>query len=236
MRRWHMAWDLDVLMFKSPANCLSCNKMKRRTWGRYTQHKSIDIVILNHPWMCTGRLSRWCWWWRTLLPMQETWETGSIPGSGRSPGGGHGNPLQYSCLENPMDRGKVYSLSPQMLQNSISRDRTDIPIVFTPVDSEGRLKLRIIFIRILLQRTLQTSSELDITSSSKSPAAQLVVVQSLSCVQLFCDPMDCNPPGSTVHGISFSRGSSWSKDQTCVSCTGRWIIYHWATREACKLA
>ena len=29
----------------------------------------------------------------------------SIPGSGRSPGGGHGNPLQYSCLENPLDRG-----------------------------------------------------------------------------------------------------------------------------------
>ena len=32
-------------------------------------------------------------------------EAGSIPGSGRSPGGGHGNPLQYSRLENPMDRG-----------------------------------------------------------------------------------------------------------------------------------
>ena len=30
---------------------------------------------------------------------------GSIPRSGRSPGGGHGNPLQYSCLENPIDRG-----------------------------------------------------------------------------------------------------------------------------------
>ena len=30
---------------------------------------------------------------------------GSVPGSGRSPGGGHGNSLQYSCLENPMDRG-----------------------------------------------------------------------------------------------------------------------------------
>ena len=29
----------------------------------------------------------------------------SIPGSGRSPGGGNGDPLQYSCLENPMDRG-----------------------------------------------------------------------------------------------------------------------------------
>ena len=31
-------------------------------------------------------------------------DMGSIPGSGRSPGGGNGNPLQYSCLENPMDR------------------------------------------------------------------------------------------------------------------------------------
>ena len=30
---------------------------------------------------------------------------GSVPGLGRSPGGGHGNPLQYSCLENPMHRG-----------------------------------------------------------------------------------------------------------------------------------
>ena len=30
--------------------------------------------------------------------------TGLIPGSGRSLGGGHGNPLQYSCLDNPMDR------------------------------------------------------------------------------------------------------------------------------------
>ena len=32
-------------------------------------------------------------------------DLGSIPGLGRSPGGGHGNLLQYSCLENSMDRG-----------------------------------------------------------------------------------------------------------------------------------
>ena len=31
-------------------------------------------------------------------------DAASIPGFGRSPGGGHGNPLKYSCLENPMDR------------------------------------------------------------------------------------------------------------------------------------
>ena len=38
-----------------------------------------------------------------ILP--TVWEMGFYPGLGRPPGGGHGNPLQYSCLENPMDRG-----------------------------------------------------------------------------------------------------------------------------------
>ena len=37
--------------------------------------------------------------------MHHIRNSGSIPGSGRSPGRGHGNPLQYSCLGNPMDRG-----------------------------------------------------------------------------------------------------------------------------------
>ena len=34
---------------------------------------------------------------------------GSVPGLGRSPGGGRDNPLQYSCLENPMDRGSLWA-------------------------------------------------------------------------------------------------------------------------------
>ena len=38
------------------------------------------------------------------LPVNSE-DAGPIPESGRSPGGGHGNPLQYSCLENPMDKG-----------------------------------------------------------------------------------------------------------------------------------
>ena len=51
-------------------------------------------------------LPRWHWWSRSHLSMQETKrDMGSVPGLGRSPGGEHGNPLQYSCLENPMDRG-----------------------------------------------------------------------------------------------------------------------------------
>ena len=57
-----------------------------------------------------------------------------------------------------------------------------------------------------------------------------------------CNPMDCSLPGFSVHGvfqsrtqqwiaISFSRGSSWLRDWTCISCISRRILYHWAIRE-----
>ena len=57
-----------------------------------------------------------------------------------------------------------------------------------------------------------------------------------------CDAIDCNSLGSSIPGIfqakileqvaiSFSRGSSQPRDQTCYSCIGRQILYHWATRE-----
>ena len=44
-------------------------------------------------------------------------DMGSIPGSGRSPGEGNGNPLQYSCLGNPMDRGILDGYSPWGLKS-----------------------------------------------------------------------------------------------------------------------
>ena len=43
--------------------------------------------------------------WKVKASACNAGDLGSIPGSGRSPGEGNGNPLQYSCLENPMDRG-----------------------------------------------------------------------------------------------------------------------------------
>ena len=65
-----------------------------------------------------------------------------------------------------------------------------------------------------------------------------------SCPTLW-DSMDCSLPGSSFHGISqarvlewvaisFSRGSSLPRDQTHISCIGRWVLYCWATREAPK--
>ena len=49
-------------------------------------------------------LPRWCKYPKKNPPtsIRDVRDTGSIPESGRSPGGGHGSPLQYSCLESPM--------------------------------------------------------------------------------------------------------------------------------------
>ena len=57
--------------------------------------------------------------------MQETKETGLIPGSGRCPGGGNGNPFEYSCLENPMDRGAWLAAVHRVTQ---SRNQRKFPV------------------------------------------------------------------------------------------------------------
>ena len=44
-------------------------------------------------------------------PPANSGDTGSISGSGRSPGEGNANPVQYSCLENPIDRGTWWATS-----------------------------------------------------------------------------------------------------------------------------
>ena len=56
----------------------------------------------NNPCVFDSGLPRWL---RDHESTCNTGDIGSIHGSGRSPGGGNGNPLQYSCLENPTDRG-----------------------------------------------------------------------------------------------------------------------------------
>ena len=76
----------------------------------------------------------------------------------------------------------------------------------------------------------------------------VVVVVAQLCL-ILCDSMDCSPPDSSVHGIfqtrilervviSFSRGPARPRDQTCISCVsciGRWILYHCAPWEVLML-
>ena len=83
---------------------------------------------------------------------------------------------------------------------------------------------------------------LNYTSISDMWIASPIVLVTQSC-PILCDPMDCSPPDSSVHGIlqarilewvaiPFSRGSSWPRDWTQVSwITGRFFTI-WATKEA----
>ena len=74
--------------------------------------------------MCLG-LPKWLSGKESTLPMQGIW-IWSL-GLGGSPGGGNGNPLQYSCLENPMDRGDwlatVHGVTKGQMQRMTKHDR-----------------------------------------------------------------------------------------------------------------
>ena len=84
------------------------------------------------------------------------------------------------------------------------------------------------------------SNELDREGAGLAQPSVCVYSVAQSCLTL-CDPMDCRPPDSSVHGISqarmlewvampSSRASFWSRDQpriSCISCISRRFLYHW---------
>ena len=56
-------------------------------------------------------------------------DMGSVPGWGRSPGGGHDNPLQYSCLENPKDRGAWWTTGHRVAKSWFGPQGADLGTV-----------------------------------------------------------------------------------------------------------
>ena len=101
-------------------------------------------------------------------------------------------------------------------------------------------------IRLCLESMKATINKREMNGLCSNTTLLCVCAQSLSRVRLFCDPMDCSPPGPSVHGISLARIWAWvaisssrrfsqPRDRThmsCVSCIGRRILYLLATQEA----
>ena len=71
--------------------------------GVSSSQQVAEGLELTHIYIYTN--SRWCCGEELSCQCRKLGDACLIPGSGRSPGGGHGNPLQYSCLESPMDGG-----------------------------------------------------------------------------------------------------------------------------------
>ena len=89
-------------------------------------------------------------------------DLGSIPGSVRSPGGGHGNPLQHSCLENPMDRGAWWAVVHRIVKSRTWLKLLGAHTVFPAVmemcelDHEEGWAPKNRCFRIVLKRTIQS--------------------------------------------------------------------------------
>ena len=60
------------------------------------------------------------WWLSGKESACNAGDLGLIPGSERSPGGGHGNPLQYSCWENPMDSGAWWATVHEVAESDMT--------------------------------------------------------------------------------------------------------------------
>ena len=108
------------LMYKLFTPALPLNHNKNLRWVLFLVLVELfpapHLISHNASTSVRGQGPSYLWWqrWASQVALVaknppasagDIRDAGSIPGSGRPPGGGHGNPLQSSCLENPMDRG-----------------------------------------------------------------------------------------------------------------------------------
>ena len=126
---------------------------------------------------------------------------GSILGLGRSPGGGHGNPLQYSCLENPKDRGAW-----RATVNRGTQSQTWLEQLSTCTHT-FELKLGLTSSSLLL---VKTSWGVVFSNGVIRDFWHSVEFSSVpqSCPTL-CDPVDGSPPRSSIPGILQARTLEW---------------------------
>ena len=68
-------------------------------------NRTVQLLLSISNYTCIYSVTGLPWWLSSKESDCSAGDLGLIPELGRSPRGGHGNPLQYSCLENPMDRG-----------------------------------------------------------------------------------------------------------------------------------
>ena len=110
-------------------------------------------------------------------------DMGSVPRLGRSSEEGNGNPLRYSYLENPMDRG-AWRCTVHRVAKSWTRLRTHIAVEvhvrLTPFAAQWKLTLRC-----------------------------AAAAKSLQSCPTLCDPIDGSPPGSPIPGILQARTLEW---------------------------
>ena len=118
-------------------------------------------------------------------------DTGSIPASGRSPGGGHSNSLQYSCLENPMDRGAWRAVAHRVSQSQTRLKQFSMHAYMHTGLEWGKGGKRTL-LNHWVNSDLLNSLLLN-RCNYLTIRAQVSSVKLHSCVRLY-NPKDCNTP------------------------------------------
>ena len=133
----------------------------------------------------TPGLPRWCSGKESPANARGTRDASTIPGSGRSPGEGDGNPFQFSCLGNPMNRGACWATI-----HRVAKNWTRLKWLSTHTyRAQVHLQYNTLQLKVIPGEGLRSEILNPIFISS---------VQSLSRVW-FCGPMNCGMPGLPLH-------------------------------------
>ena len=168
-------------------------------------------------------------------------DLGSIPGSGRSRGEGNSNPLQDSCLENPMDRRAWQAIQPMGSQRvrhdgeTFTFQKHTIYQLITPPQQF----LTTAHLFVLLYPHLWNKFNLNFHIHSKTESClflkpyfphhrvlvyrgekKVKVPVTQSCPTQLCNPINCSLPGSSVHGIHQARILEWVAIPFSRGCSG----------------
>ena len=130
-------------------------------------------------------------------------DLGLILGLGRSPGGGHGNPLQYPCLESPMDRGAWRAAVPGVAESwTWLSDSAQHYLLISVVAA-------FLFYSIYACLLSHSRSHLFYLGQSCKRFLYLVAAaaKSLQSCPTLSDPMDCSPPGSPIQARILEWGA-----------------------------
>ena len=165
-------------------------------------------------------------------------DSGSIPGSRRSPGGGHGNPRAVFLPGE--SHGQRSRESYSQWGRKGRHDWSSLAHLHPYFTDEGTEGLSVSW-KWAAWRWQSRGPGCTTVCATARVQSQHVLACSVTLNPVW--PHGLHPPQTPVHGISqarilewvaifSSRGSSGPRDWTWVSCIGRWILYHWAIREA----
>ena len=185
---------------------------RRPQWGKRNQESYLEKVKCELKFESEKKLEekallikeRWQGGKESASKAGDIGDSGSNPGSGRSPGGGNGNPLQYSCLENPMDRGPWWATV-----HGITKSKHDGVTEYTHKEGKAIMTQRVLKCLYGSERRGNAEKELGVAGGGWMSACKFALCASLahSCLWPALTKRKWQPTPVFLPGESHGRRS-----------------------------